>query len=129
MITAKFVVQSIEGDSDAGSTVKVKMQAYYDKSGIPEDEQFAEVTPSGSLEMVVTNEAALAQLEVGKLYYIDIYPTYLAYFRRGGHAKPAEAEAETQQEPKPPAAEPAAEAPAAEPDARTPTDPPVGDGA
>jgi len=45
------------------------MQAVYD--GSPENNQFAQATPSGSLEMYISNPAALDFLEPNKDYYLD----------------------------------------------------------
>lgn len=72
MIRAKFYVDSKKANPNVEGT-DVKMWAVYD-DGTPENQRFATSTPSGSLEMLVTNEAALAQLELGKAYYLDISP-------------------------------------------------------
>ena len=50
----------------------VKMSARYSDS--PEDNQFARATPSGSLEMHISNPDALDFLEPGKQYYLDFSP-------------------------------------------------------
>ena len=42
--------------------------------GTPENQRFAKATPSGTLEMVVDNEEAVKQFEVGKSYYLDFTP-------------------------------------------------------
>jgi len=43
-------------------------------SSIPEDAQFHKYTPSGKLEMFVTNPNVLAKMELGKSYYVDFTP-------------------------------------------------------
>jgi len=48
------------------------MSARYSDS--PEDNEFAVATPSGSLEMYVSNPAARDFLEPGKQYYLDFTP-------------------------------------------------------
>lgn len=47
----------------------VKMSARYSDS--KEDNQFAAATPSGTLEMHISNPDALDFLEPGKCYYLD----------------------------------------------------------
>ena len=39
-----------------------------------ENKKFFEATPGGNINFSTLNEAALAQLEQGKAYYIDITP-------------------------------------------------------
>lgn len=71
-VRAKFRVESVtEHVWGKGKTVKLGPQ--YDTS-IPEDRRFSEATPSGSLEMMVTNEAALAVLRPGAVFYLDFTP-------------------------------------------------------
>lgn len=69
MIRAKFRLSSIT-HHDWGA-VTVKLQPQYDET-IPEDQRFYDATPSGSLEMMVNNPAALSQLELGEFFYIDL---------------------------------------------------------
>lgn len=66
-IRAKFTVESV--NHLAYGDHIVKMSARYSDS--PEDNQFAKATPSGSLEMWVSNPDALDFLEPGKQYYLD----------------------------------------------------------
>jgi len=56
-----------------GGAKTVRFHAEYDPS-IPEDQRFSEATPSGSVELYVNNQAALAQFEQGKAYYLDFTP-------------------------------------------------------
>lgn len=67
---AKFTVESVNHLS--GGDRHIKMSARYSDS--PEDNQFAVATPSGSLEMYVSNPAARDFLEPGKQYYLDFSP-------------------------------------------------------
>lgn len=53
---------------------RVRLETQYDSS-IPEDQAFTKATPSGHIEMTIDNPAALAQLELGKAYYVDFTPT------------------------------------------------------
>jgi hypothetical protein len=43
-------------------------------TGIPEDQQFHKYTPSGTLEMFVTNQAILESVKPGDQFYIDFTP-------------------------------------------------------
>ena len=66
---AKFHVNSITYD---GYGQSVKMQAVHD--GSPENNQFAKATPSGNLEMYISNDAAMDFLKVRHAYYLDFTP-------------------------------------------------------
>lgn len=79
MVRAKFRCQSIEkrlGYSyvqNPGEIViheVVKMQPV---NG-PGNKTWSDATPSGQIEMAITNPAAVAQFEVGKCYYLDFTP-------------------------------------------------------
>jgi len=72
-VRAKFTVTEISSFSYSPTMKRVTLQPQYD-STIPEDQRFASATPSGTLMMTVDNPAAMAQLELGKAYYIDITP-------------------------------------------------------
>ena len=63
---AKFHVNSVTHDAYGRL---VKMQAVHDSS--PENNQFAQATPSGTLELYITNPAAMDFLEPNKDYYLD----------------------------------------------------------
>ena len=71
MIRAKFRVTDITQHNYPGLTVK--FQAMYDPE-TPEDRKFVEATPSGHLEMLVTNPAALEELQIGRYFYLDFTP-------------------------------------------------------
>lgn len=49
---------------------EVLFRATFDKM----DSDFTQATPWGELKMGVTNPAALAQLELGKAYFLDFTP-------------------------------------------------------
>lgn len=66
---AKFHVDSVTHHAYGRS---VKMSAVHD--GSPENNQFAQATPSGILEMYISNPAALDFLEPNKDYYLDFSP-------------------------------------------------------
>lgn len=72
-IRAKFVVQKIAQVSWNAETRIVTLGAQYDQT-IPEDQRFQKATPSGQLEMTIDNPAAVAQLGLGKAYYLDLTP-------------------------------------------------------
>lgn len=73
MVRAKFILQEVTSVSYNPTAKKLKFAAQYDPS-IPEDQRFAEATPSGSMEFYCTNPVALEQLEIGKQYYLDLSP-------------------------------------------------------
>ena len=66
---AKFHVNSVTHDGYGRS---VKMQAVHD--GSPENNQFAKATPSGNLEMYISNPDAMDFLTPNKSYYLDFTP-------------------------------------------------------
>lgn len=73
-IRCKFVCLAKEPAwQGATDHFKVTFGARYDTS-IPEDARFQQYTPSGNLEATISNPAALAAIEVGKSYYVDITP-------------------------------------------------------
>jgi hypothetical protein len=73
MIRAKFRVMSIIEHADNASARTIKMMPYYDDS-IPEDRRFSQATPSGELSMYVNNPAAIAELRIGRQFYLDFVP-------------------------------------------------------
>ena len=56
-------------DHEGGSRT-LKFWTQYDPS-IPEDQRFQKATPSGSIEMMVDNQAVLPHFVLGKHYYVD----------------------------------------------------------
>lgn len=71
MIRAKFIVASITENHWGGKSVELRPM--YDDT-IPEDRRFAQATPNGHLEMQVDNPAALAELKLGRYFYLDFTP-------------------------------------------------------
>lgn len=72
-VRAKFAVTEIRTHYWHPTGRTVVFEPRYDTS-IPEDQRFAQATPSGRFEMFVDNPAALAQLPIGQQFYIDITP-------------------------------------------------------
>jgi hypothetical protein len=53
--------------------VEVKLQAVSSREG--EDSIFGKATPSAECRMVIHNQAAAAQFDVGRKFYVDFTPT------------------------------------------------------
>ncbi|WP_404653372.1 hypothetical protein [Raoultella terrigena] len=70
-VRAKFQCNSINKSPD-NSTAVVNMMAV--TTGSAENETWSKYTPSGQLQMVISNPAAAEQFEQGKEYFIDIAP-------------------------------------------------------
>jgi len=68
-VKAKFVCQSTQRD---GGLEEVRLSPVTD--GSEEDNTFSKYTPSGLLELSITNENVFGFFEVGKKYYLDITP-------------------------------------------------------
>lgn len=72
-VRAKFTVCEVRHHSWSEEARTVVLRPQYDQS-IPEDRRFSDATPSGELTMLVNNPAAVAQLGVGKAFYLDLTP-------------------------------------------------------
>lgn len=72
MVRAKFQL-SEERTNHWGQGKTLIFQPIYDQS-IPEDQRYSEATPSGRLEMLVNNPAALEKFKLGRYYYLDFTP-------------------------------------------------------
>jgi len=68
----KFVCSSIE-PQEYSDTSKVKFETRYCPE-VPDDERYTKYTPWGEMVVGISNPNALALLEVGKAYYIDVRP-------------------------------------------------------
>lgn len=71
---AKFQVESVTdyGSQYPGHVAKrVKLNAVYSHEKNTEDNQFSSATPSGTLEMMISNPNATDFLKPGKKYYLD----------------------------------------------------------
>lgn len=69
-IRCKFVVEKVtrfQHNSEA------TLRAVSDKS-TPENEAFTKYTPGGSLVVMIDNPIAVAMLEPGKAFYLDLTP-------------------------------------------------------
>jgi len=72
-VRAKLCLTSVTTQCWNPNSKKLHFDTQYDDS-IPEDQRFYDATPSGNFEMLVNNPAALAQFELGKMYYVDVTP-------------------------------------------------------
>ncbi|AST70092.1 hypothetical protein BFG07_16310 [Kosakonia cowanii] len=70
-VRAKFKCVSLQKSPDNSSAV-VTLGAV--TTGSKENESWSKYTPSGQLQMVVSNPDAFSQFEQSKEYYIDIQP-------------------------------------------------------
>lgn len=70
-VRAKFRCVSVITNCYSDASRIYKFQAMYDPD-IPEDQRFAQATPSGSLEITVDNPSA--QFTCGAYYYLDFVP-------------------------------------------------------
>lgn len=71
-VRAKFTVTEIRQRHQWGGRTII-LQPVYDTS-IPEDQRFYDATPSGSMEMMVNNPAAIERLALGASFYVDFTP-------------------------------------------------------
>jgi hypothetical protein len=67
-VRAKFIVvaKGVEGT--------VKLSAVYSSDPDHENTAFWNATPSGTIDMFITNKTAFAGFELGKEYYVDFTP-------------------------------------------------------
>jgi hypothetical protein len=73
MVRVKFqLVEIREFHWNTGK--RLIFQPQYDAT-IPEEQRFAQATPTGTFEMMVDNPAALAQFTKGGSYYFDVSPS------------------------------------------------------
>jgi hypothetical protein len=68
----KFQVQSVT--KYQGHMEAIKLTAVYDDGVAKENASFASATPSGSLEITVTNVNVIGKLLPGAYYYLDLVP-------------------------------------------------------
>lgn len=71
-VRAKFWVQNIQHQGPASSEVDpvatvTLVPAYGD---CPENAEWSKYTPSGKIEMCITNPAAIEQFELGEAYFV-----------------------------------------------------------
>lgn len=73
MFRAKMVVQSVEKSTNADSikAMPVSGKAPYGPDGESEDNTFARYTPSGSLQLSITNPELVGKIQPGDTFYVD----------------------------------------------------------
>jgi hypothetical protein len=71
-LRAKYTCDAVDPINDGGAE-QVKLSAVY-SDGDPENNQFNEATPWGTLEMGVDNPAAKGFFKPGESYYLDFTP-------------------------------------------------------
>lgn len=76
-VRAKFFVSSIKHVGTPGSEpyAQIELAPVFGTYGDGKDnESWSKYTPSGKIEMSVTNPAAIEAFAVGKAYYVDFTP-------------------------------------------------------
>ncbi len=68
-VRGKFKVTEITRHAWNPAAAQIKLDAVY--SGTPEDNSYAEATPSAQITMMVNNAAAVEKLALGKSFYVD----------------------------------------------------------
>lgn len=74
-VRAKFKCWSIQHNyshSPTASAAQITLTPVFGNEG--ENASWSQATPSGKIEMLITNPAAIAAFELGKDYYIDFTP-------------------------------------------------------
>lgn len=71
MIRGKFKLIEVAQADWMANGRRLKFACQYDNT-LPEDQRFCKATPSGEFWMQVDNPAALAELQLGKFYYLDL---------------------------------------------------------
>lgn len=71
-VRGKFKVTQVIRNHYNPAAAQVKLEVVY--TGSPEDNTFAEATPTGLIEMIVSNPAAVEALPLGKSFYVDFIP-------------------------------------------------------
>lgn len=64
-------VTRLEYGAEQVCMVAVYREGGYGEDGLDEDNTFAKFTPSGKLELTITNPALYGKLNPGEKYYID----------------------------------------------------------
>lgn len=69
MLRAKFQVKK-RSEVFGANSVEITLAAQFDDT-IPEDQRFAALDPAGDIVLYVERPEMLAQLEMGKFFYVD----------------------------------------------------------
>lgn len=72
LVRGKFKVTHVTRTCYSPTAAALKLDAVYSNS--PEDNSYSAATPSGSIEMYVSNPAAVEKLALGKSFYVDFTP-------------------------------------------------------
>ena len=70
-IRAKMEIQSVLNEHNCDT---VKWNAVYGGTTNAEDNSYASATPSGKIELCITNRNVMGQLKPGTKYYVDFTP-------------------------------------------------------
>lgn len=73
MVTAKMRVGTIEGE-DTTNYRKIRLFAVYDPDPASPNFAWSQATPSGHVELVITNPAAFAQFKVADTFMVTFSP-------------------------------------------------------
>lgn len=71
MMRAKMTVRSVEKFQQGESLKMAPVCGKLGENGESEDNTFARYTPSGSLELSITNPALFDQIKPGDTFYVD----------------------------------------------------------
>ena len=71
-VRGKFKVTEITRNAWNPGAAQVKLEAIY--TGSPQDNTFSAATPSASIQMSITNAAAVENLPLGAFFYVDFTP-------------------------------------------------------
>ena len=72
-VRAKFKVTNIKDYDDTCKTISLEAVCAYDENGVrsDENESWSKWTPSGQININITNPDAFNQFEEGVSYYVD----------------------------------------------------------
>lgn len=71
MMRAKMQVRSVEKFQHGESLKMAPVSGKFDEQGDSEDNTFARYTPSGELQLSITNPALFDQFKPGDTFYLD----------------------------------------------------------
>jgi len=73
---AKFVVQEVRNHAENHQLVILQAvtDKPFDAAGKSEDNDFARWTPSGTLDITITNPDLVGKFVAGQKYYLDVIP-------------------------------------------------------